>query len=88
MSMLTEVSIILPHRRWITSDPSGQATWNHSWPLLACRISGNKTYIKSVRYKFQHSHKIRRFLRLLWKHPVQHELPLTNSLLTVHEYID
>ena len=27
MNILTEVSIMLPHRRWITSDPIGQATW-------------------------------------------------------------
>ncbi len=87
-SILTEVPIILPHRRWITSDPGGQATWKHSWPLFACRVSGNKNYTKSVRYKFAHSYKIQRFLRLLWKHPVRHELTLINSLLTVHEYID
>ncbi len=41
MSILTEVPIILPHRRWITSDPSGQATWKHSWPLFACRVVEN-----------------------------------------------
>jgi hypothetical protein len=88
MSILTEVPIILPHKRWITSDPSGQATWRHSWPLMACRTSGNNAYIHSVRYKFQHASNIRRFLRLLWKHPVRHEATLINSLLTVHDYGD
>jgi hypothetical protein len=88
MSVLTEVPIILPHRRWITSDPGGQPTWNHSWPLVACRTSGNKTYIKSVRYKFEQAYIIRRFLRSLWTTPVRHEATLISSLLTVHEYID
>ncbi len=87
MSILTEVPIILPHKRWITSDPSGQATWRHSsWPLMACRTSGIKTYIQSMRYKFKHAYSIRRFLRLLWKYPVRHEATLINSLLTIHDY--
>jgi hypothetical protein len=55
MMMLTEVPVILPHKRWITSDPSGQGTWTHSWPLLACRISGDKPYVQSIRYKFQYA---------------------------------
>ena len=86
LSILTEVPIILPHKRWITSDPSGQATWRHSWPLMACRTSGIKTYIQSMRYKFKHAYNIRRFLRLLWKYPVRHEATLINSLLTIHDY--
>jgi len=86
LSVLTEVPIILPHRRWITSDPSGQATWNHSWPLMACRTSGNKQYIQQMRHKFQHDDNMRKFLRLLWKPRVKHETTLLNSLLTIHEY--
>ncbi len=39
-----------------------------------------------MRYKFEHAYNIRRFLRLLWKHPVRHEATLINSLLTVHDY--
>jgi hypothetical protein len=86
MSVLTEVPIILPHRRWITSDPSGQATWIHSWPLMACRTSGNKPYLQQMRCKFQHASNMRRFVRLLWKQPARHEATLINSLLTIHEY--
>ena len=86
MGVLTEVPIILPHRRWITSDPSGQATWNHSWPLMACRVSGNQQYIRQMHYKFRHSSSIRRFVRLLWKHPVRHETTLIHSLITTHAY--
>ncbi len=52
MTMLTEVPVILPHKRWITSDPSGHGTWTHSWPLLACCISGDKPYVQSIRHKF------------------------------------
>ena len=86
MGVLTEVPLILPHRRWITSDPSGQATWNHSWPLMACRVSGNQQYIRQMRYKFRHASYIRRFVRLLWKHPVRHETTLSHSLITTPAY--
>jgi len=86
MGVLTEVPIILPHRRWITSDPSGQATWNHPWPLMACRVSGNQLYIRQMRDKFRHASYIRRFVRLLWKHPVRHETTLIHSLITTHAY--
>jgi hypothetical protein len=55
---------------------------------MACRTSGIKTYIQSVRYKFEHAYNIRRFLRLLWKYPVRHEATLINSLLTIHDYGD
>ena len=86
--MLTEVPVILPHKRWITLDPSGQGTWNHSWPLLACRISGDKHYVQSIRCKFRQADHIQRLLRLFCKHQVRHEATIINSLITVHEYID
>ncbi len=42
--IFTEVSIILPHRSSLLT-LADQATWIHSWPLMACRPSDNKHYI-------------------------------------------
>jgi hypothetical protein len=87
-SALTEIPVILPHKRWITSDPSGRGTWTHAWPLLACRISGDKRYVQTSRRKFRHASHIQRLLRVFCKQQVRHETTIVNSLLTIHEYID
>jgi hypothetical protein len=40
-SLLTEAPLLLPHAPWITTDPGLMPSWNHPWPLLACRLSGD-----------------------------------------------
>ncbi len=44
--------------KWITSDPSGNATWKHTWPLAAFRISGQMDYFRSSRWKFGDTRRI------------------------------
>ena len=73
MQTLTEIPVILPMKPWITTNPAGQATYRHAWPLIAWRISGDLHYARLRRNAMRHGtnrtdygewirHTIRRFL--------------------------
>ncbi len=44
--------ILLPSRSWLTTDPAGQPTYRHVWPLIAWRVSGDLRYAKQRRHGF------------------------------------
>jgi hypothetical protein len=44
MGLVTETPLVLPNKPWITRDPAGHSTWYHAWPLVAFRLSGDRTF--------------------------------------------
>ena len=86
MSLLTEIPIVLPHRPWITRDPSGMATWRHAWPLVAFRLSGDMFYVRSQRWKFRSKSYIQRAMRALSSDTIRNNNALVNSLLSISTY--
>jgi len=61
METLTEVPIILPLKSWLTTDPAGQPTYSHSWPLIAWRISGDLQYARQRRDSMRYGKTARDF---------------------------
>jgi hypothetical protein len=51
----TAVPVVLPRRRWVTTDPAGNPSWTQNWPLVAWRISGQLNYAKTCRKTIRHS---------------------------------
>ena len=86
MSLLTEIPLVLPHRPWITRDPSGTATWRHAWPLVAFRLSGDMLYVRSQRWKFRSKSYIQRAMRALSSDTIRNNNALVNSLLSTSTY--
>jgi hypothetical protein len=87
MSLIVEIPLVLPHKSWITRDPSGKSTWYHAWPLVAFRLSGDKNYIRSMRWKFRSKLHIQRKLYLLSSETIRNDKALVNSLLSIQTYI-
>ncbi len=49
MQVSTTVPIVMPCRYGTTTDPMGDPSWNHAWPLVAWRISGDTMYARKCR---------------------------------------
>ena len=49
MQVSTAIPIVMPCRQWATKDPLGRPSWNHAWPLVAWRISGDTEYARDCR---------------------------------------
>ena len=49
MQLSTTVPMALPRRRWVTTDHVGYPSWQHRWPLVAWRISGDTNYARDCR---------------------------------------
>ena len=69
----TAVPIVLPRRRWVTTDPAGNPSWSQNWPLVAWRISGQLEYARKCRrytqrnlFEWQIRHQIRSVLGSSW----------------------
>jgi hypothetical protein len=87
MSLLTEIPLVLPHRTWITRDPGGRPTWYHTWPLVAFRISGDRNFVGSTRWKFRSRVDVTRTIRILSRDNIRNDKALVNSLLSIQTYI-
>ena len=53
METLVEAPMILPSKSWLTTDPAGQPTYRHVWPLIAWRVSGDLRYAKQRRHEMR-----------------------------------
>jgi hypothetical protein len=83
MSIITEVPVlVLFHRQWITTDPSGGTTWKHVWPLVAFRVLGDIAF----RWKFQSKSHVRRTIRLLSSDMIRNDKALVILLLSIETY--
>jgi hypothetical protein len=49
MQVSTTVPIVMPCRYGTTTDPMEDPSWNHAWPLVAWRISGDTMYARKCR---------------------------------------
>ena len=49
MQVSTAIPVVLPCQRWITTDPGGNPSWRHKWPLVVWRISGHLEYARDCR---------------------------------------
>ena len=49
LQVSTSILVVLPHRHWITTDPTGSPSWFHHWPLVIWRISGYLQYARACR---------------------------------------
>jgi len=86
MSLVTETPLVLPNKPWITRDPAGHSTWYHAWPLVAFRLSGDRAYVKSTRWKFRSESNIQRTIRRLSTDIIRNDDALVNSLLSIRTY--
>ena len=87
MSLIVEIPLVLPHRPWLTREPSGKSTWYHTWPLVAFRLSGDKNYIDSMRWKFRSKSIVQRTSSPLSSGTIRNNQALVNSLLSIQTYI-
>ena len=49
LQVSTAVPVVLPCRRWVTTDPAGNPSWRHAWPLVIWRVSGHLEYARGCR---------------------------------------
>jgi hypothetical protein len=49
LQVSTVVPVVLPCRRWVTTDPAGNPSWRNAWPLVIWRVSGHLEYARSCR---------------------------------------
>ena len=47
MDSITEMPLLLPNERWITTDPGLKSTWRAPYHLAAFRLSGNSQAVKA-----------------------------------------
>jgi hypothetical protein len=87
MSLLTEIPLVLPQKPWITRDPGGRPTWYHAWPLVAFRISGDRDFVGSTRWKFRSKFNLTRTIRVLSRNTNRNDIALVYSLLSIQTYI-
>ncbi len=87
MSLIVEIPLVLPHRPWITRDTSSKSTLYHAWPLVAFRLSGDKSYMQSMRWNFRSKFHIQRTSCLLSSETVRNGKALLNSILSIQTYI-
>jgi hypothetical protein len=87
MSVVTEIPLVLPHQPWITRDPGNRPTWYHTWPLVAFRISGDRDFVGSTRWKFRSRLNVTRTISILSRNTIRNDEALVNSLLSIHTYI-
>ena len=95
METLVEAPIILPSKQWLTTDPAGQYTYRHVWPLIAWRISGDLRYAKKRRHEMRYGRNaigfrgwIRKSTRRLLSESqqVRNETVLIRSILATQAY--
>jgi hypothetical protein len=68
LQVSTTSPVVFPRKRWLTTDPLGNSSWTHAWPLVAWRISGNIEYARACRQKTRddfYDWQLRKQIRLL-----------------------
>ena len=78
LQVSTSIPVVLPHRHWITTDPTGSPSWFHHWPLVIWRISGYLQYARACRLATRRK-------RYGWQIKQQIRSVLTNGAEVKHE---
>ena len=68
MQLSAAVPVVMPCRRWVTTNHLGIPSWTHAWPLVAWRISGDTGYARDCRQTIRNDHydgHIRQLIRSL-----------------------
>jgi len=95
METLVEAPMILPSKSWLTTDPAGQPTYRHVWPLIAWRVSGDLRYAKQRRHEMRYGKNaigfqgwIRKSTRRLisQSQQIRNETILIRSILATQAY--
>jgi hypothetical protein len=86
MQVSTAVPVVLPCQRWVTTDPAGDYSWRHKWPLVVWRVSGHVQYARDCRRSINNRYyyeQIKRQVRsvLRGQAMVRHEAALIMAVM-------
>ena len=86
MQVSTAVPVVLPCQRWVTTDPAGNHSWRHKWPLVVWRVSGHVQYARDCRRSIKQRYyyeQIKRQVRsvLRGQAMVRHEAALIMAVM-------
>jgi hypothetical protein len=86
MQVSTAVPVVLPCQRWVTTDPAGNHSWRHKWPLVVWRVSGHVQYARDCRRSIKQRYyyeQIKRQVRsvLRGQAMVRHEAALIMTVM-------
>ena len=86
MQVSTAVPVVLPCQRWVTTDPAGDYSWRHKWPLVVWRVSGHVQYARDCRRSIKQRYyyeQIKRQVRFVLRGQamVRHEAALIMAVM-------